>query len=65
MDPNVYKDPQSFNPDRFLGPNPEEDPYNIVFGFGRRYDFAVFGCSIRLTNSPSSVEYALVSPLFS
>jgi hypothetical protein len=36
-DPNVYKDPFTFNPDRFLGPNPPPDPTDIgVFGYGRR-----------------------------
>lgn len=31
-----YKDPMSFNPERFLGPKPEEDPAQLIFGFGRR-----------------------------
>ncbi|KAK0200101.1 cytochrome P450 [Desarmillaria ectypa] len=35
-DPEVYKDPMTFNPERFLGPNPEQDPREISFGFGRR-----------------------------
>lgn len=35
-DPNVYKDPMVFNPERFLGPTPEPDPHTIAFGFGRR-----------------------------
>ncbi|KAF7360792.1 Cytochrome P450 [Mycena venus] len=34
-DPNVYKDPFIFNPDRFLGPNPSPDPTDLgVFGYG-------------------------------
>lgn len=36
-DPEMYKDPMTFNPERFLGPNPEQDPREISFGFGRRY----------------------------
>ncbi|KAK0470764.1 cytochrome P450 [Armillaria novae-zelandiae] len=35
-DPEVYKDPMTFNPERFLGPDPEQDPREISFGFGRR-----------------------------
>lgn len=35
-DPKIYEDPQAFNPDRHLGPNPCPDPHNTVFGFGRR-----------------------------
>jgi cytochrome P450 len=34
-DETIYADPMIFNPDRFLGPNPEPDPMDIVFGFGR------------------------------
>ncbi|KAF9239426.1 cytochrome P450 [Melanogaster broomeanus] len=35
-DENIYKDPITFNPERFLGDNPETDPRNACFGFGRR-----------------------------
>ncbi|KAE9398795.1 cytochrome P450 [Gymnopus androsaceus JB14] len=35
-DPKVYKKPMEFNPGRFLGDAPEQDPKEIVFGFGRR-----------------------------
>jgi cytochrome P450 len=35
-DPNTYKDPEVFNPERFLGDYPEPDPRRAVFGFGRR-----------------------------
>ncbi|KAF8909957.1 cytochrome P450 [Mucidula mucida] len=35
-DRNVYTRPFAFDPERFLGPNPEQDPYELIFGFGRR-----------------------------
>ncbi|KAJ5628173.1 hypothetical protein N7490_010401 [Penicillium lividum] len=38
-DPEVYRDPMTFNPERFLGMDgrdPEMDPRSVVFGFGRR-----------------------------
>ncbi|KAK6496027.1 hypothetical protein TWF481_002055 [Arthrobotrys musiformis] len=35
-DPSTYKQPESFNPDRFLGPNKELDPRTYIFGYGRR-----------------------------
>jgi len=35
-DPNIYKEPMEFNPDRFMGLNPEQDPKDYCFGFGRR-----------------------------
>ncbi|KAK0501166.1 cytochrome P450 [Armillaria luteobubalina] len=38
-DPTVYNKPFEFNPDRFIRTEtrePELDPYNVAFGFGRR-----------------------------
>lgn len=35
-DPEVYQDPASFNPSRFMGPLEEPNPEDVVFGFGRR-----------------------------
>lgn len=36
LDPEVYSKPEEFNPERFMGDTPEEDPMGIIFGFGRR-----------------------------
>ncbi|EUC59551.1 cytochrome P450 family oxidoreductase [Rhizoctonia solani AG-3 Rhs1AP] len=35
-DPDAYKNPERFNPSRFLGSHPESNPEDIIFGFGRR-----------------------------
>lgn len=35
-DPEVYTNPETFNPERFMGSDPEIDPRTFVFGFGRR-----------------------------
>jgi len=35
-DPQVYPEPSKFSPERFLGPQPQQDPRNVCFGFGRR-----------------------------
>ena len=38
MDPNIFKDPFKFNPDRWLVPNAREtlDPYYVPFSRGTR-----------------------------
>ncbi|TFK75549.1 cytochrome P450 [Pluteus cervinus] len=59
-DPAIYRDPMTFNPDRFLaspGHTPEPDPRQVVFGFGRRIcpgrllaDISVFlSCAMSLS----------------
>uniref|UniRef100_A0A0W0F3X1 Cytochrome P450 n=1 Tax=Moniliophthora roreri TaxID=221103 RepID=A0A0W0F3X1_MONRR len=35
-DSEIYKDPEAFNPERFTGSEPEQDPREYIFGFGRR-----------------------------
>jgi cytochrome P450 len=34
-DEKIYADPMTFQPARFLGSNPEPDPMDVAFGFGR------------------------------
>jgi len=36
QDPVYYKDPQTFDPDRFLKDDSELDPFSFAFGFGPR-----------------------------
>lgn len=55
-DKSIYTNPMTFNPERFLGPNPEPNPMDFTFGFGRRScpgiwfaDAAVYiGCAMSL-----------------
>ncbi|KAK7034768.1 hypothetical protein VNI00_012175 [Paramarasmius palmivorus] len=35
-DEKVYPRPMEFDPSRFLGANPQPDPRDVIFGFGRR-----------------------------
>ncbi|KAG7088802.1 hypothetical protein E1B28_012763 [Marasmius oreades] len=35
-DPETYPNPDVFEPDRHLGENPQPNPFDFVFGFGRR-----------------------------
>ena len=45
-DPRTYKNPDSFDPSRFLGENPELDPRSYFFGFQQKckgnFDTAFF-----------------------
>lgn len=36
-DPSIYTRPEVFDPTRFLGSHPEQDPAQYVYGFGRRF----------------------------
>ena len=51
-DPRRYSCPEQFNPERFLardGFEPETDPRQMVFGFGRRYGLtAVYAVLVSL-----------------
>ncbi|KIY69829.1 cytochrome P450 [Cylindrobasidium torrendii FP15055 ss-10] len=35
-DPQTYPNPFEFNPDRFMGDTPNRDPFDYIFGIGRR-----------------------------
>ncbi|KAH6908092.1 cytochrome P450 [Coprinopsis sp. MPI-PUGE-AT-0042] len=35
-DEELYPEPFRFNPERHLGPNPQPNPFQFIFGFGRR-----------------------------
>ncbi|KAK0437376.1 cytochrome P450 [Armillaria borealis] len=35
-DPDFYPNPEVFDPTRFMGPSPQLDPRELIFGFGRR-----------------------------
>ena len=50
-DADTYADPLAFNPDRFVrapGREPETDPRQFVFGFGRRWVPVLAHCTPRL-----------------
>lgn len=56
-DPVRYKNPAEFRPERFMGPNPEMNPRETMFGYGRRecpgvnfstsFLYALFACTLR------------------
>jgi hypothetical protein len=63
-DPKVYHDPSVFRPERFLGSlehEPEPDPHNVSFGFGRRIcpGRVLADSSIYLTVAQSLAVFAI------
>ncbi|KAF3906918.1 hypothetical protein AA313_de0203533 [Arthrobotrys entomopaga] len=54
-DPDVYANPDSFDPERFLAPRNEPDPISDAFGYGRRICpgrfFANTGLYLSIANS--------------
>ncbi|KAK0204332.1 cytochrome P450 [Desarmillaria ectypa] len=58
-DPTIHKRPHDFNPSRFLGPEPERNPRDVIFGFGRRV------CpGLRLADASLFITIATVLSLF-
>ena len=49
-DPDSYINPLEFNPERFLGEDPEPDPRETAFGYGRRICecFSLLSCHFML-----------------
>ena len=64
-DPAVYANPHAFNPDRFMGTQPEMDPRSFVFGWGRRVcpGRLLAQSSIFLTISKSLAVFDITKPL--
>ncbi|KAK0452140.1 cytochrome P450 [Desarmillaria tabescens] len=58
-DPKTHQRPHEFNPSRFLGPKPERNPGDVIFGFGRRI------CpGLRLADASLFITIATVLSLF-
>ncbi|KAK6507201.1 hypothetical protein TWF481_005651 [Arthrobotrys musiformis] len=61
-DPNVYADPEAFEPERFLSPRNEPDPMSDAFGYGRRICpgrfFADAGIFINIAKSLAAFNFS-------
>ncbi|KAF8748613.1 cytochrome P450 [Rhizoctonia solani] len=64
-DPNVYQNPENFDPSRFFRENPEPDPEEVVFGFGRRRcpGIAVARSSVWLSIALTLAAYKITAPI--
>ncbi|CAG8120032.1 unnamed protein product [Penicillium salamii] len=67
-DPEVYKDPEVFSPERYLvdsASNPVPDPYDVSFGFGRRVcpGRLVADISLFLTISHTLAVFNITKPI--
>lgn len=57
-DPEVHENPEEFRPERFVKTDthePERDPRQTVFGFGRRFVFHSAPVNPRLSNSSDRI----------
>jgi len=62
-DPSTYPDPWVFKPERFLaidGQNPQKDPRDLCFGFGRRICPGGFLCNSLPMNWVIMVNFQVV-----
>ncbi|KXS93762.1 hypothetical protein AC578_4729 [Pseudocercospora eumusae] len=64
-DAEIYPEPSTFNPNRFLGDKPEMDPRNFIFGFGRRIcpGKLLADASLFLTIARTLAVFDIESPL--
>lgn len=64
-DPDVYANPSAFDPDRFMGEQPEMDPRQFIFGFGRRVcpDSLLAQSSVFLTIARSLAVFQISKPV--
>ncbi|KAG1778301.1 cytochrome P450 [Suillus placidus] len=58
-DKEIYPDPLEFRPERFLGPSPQMDPREFIFGFG--YRRSPGACHLHDTIQAATERWHLIS----